>query len=229
MIPTPPVPRPWPHWCLSLALAVAFTLPAPASGQWVVGAQGGLSAFSVSGVAPENATYGRQMRIMAGGVLGYRLGSSIILKVEPTFVQRGAGIAYEVEGIEDPVDSLSLNLDYLSVPVVAQVFTPGGRGFVTTGLDLGFLSSATLNAVNGDAEEDVKDLLESTDVAWLFGVGGLVHRGKPEISLELRYSQSLAKVLDGTPDGSAASLPDGFRSSGFQLVAGVAWRFGGDR
>ena len=46
---------------------------------------------------------------------------------------------------------------------------------------------------------------------------------------ELRYSQSLVKVFSGTVDGNTSSLPQGFRSSGFQLIAGVSWRLGGDR
>jgi hypothetical protein len=82
--------------------------------------------------------------------------------------------------------------------------------------------------VNGSAEEEVKDALESTDVSWIFGVGGLLYRGRPEVSLELRYSQSLLKVFDGGGSGNAAVLPGGLRSSGFQLIAGVAWRLGGN-
>lgn len=211
------------------ALGGYLAAPSALDAQWVLGAQGGLSAFSVGGGAPEDASYGRQIRTMASAVLGYRIGSSVVIRVEPGFLQKGAGVSFDVDGLEDPVDSLSVNLDYLSIPIVAQVFTPGGRGFVTTGLDLGFLSSASIAAVNGEAEEDVKDRLESTDVSWMFGVGGLVYRGSPEISLELRYSQSLLQVFDGGGDGGAGSLPNGLRSSGFQLMAGVAWRLGGSR
>jgi hypothetical protein len=216
------------RWATAL-LGLALLAPTAAHGQWVVGAQSGASAFTVAGDAPPDASYGRQVRLLASAVLGYRFGSSVVIRIEPGLVHRGTGIAFDVEGLEDPVDSLSLNLDYLSVPVVAQVFTPGGRGFVTTGLDLGFLSSATVSAVNGDAEEDVKDGLESMDLSWMFGVGGLVYRGRPEVSLELRYSQSLLKVFDGGGAGNAGSLPGGLRSSGFQLIAGVSWRLGGDR
>lgn len=210
-------------------VAAAVSAPAPAASQWIVGAQAGLPAFTVAGSAPEGAGYGRQTRIMASGVLGYRIGSSLVLRLEPGFIQKGAGVAYDVDGIEEPVDSLSLNLDYVSVPIVAQVFTPGGRGFVTFGFDYSTLSSATLSTVGGDREEDVKDLLRSSDVSMLFGAGGLVRRGQPEVALELRYAQSLGKVLEQGSGGPAAGLPDGLRSSGFQFTAGVSWRLGGDR
>jgi hypothetical protein len=208
---------------------VGLMAPGAASAQWVVGAQGGLASFKVGGDSPDKASYGSQVRGLASGILGYRIGDSFVLRIEPGFIQKGTGVAYDVEDVEEPVDSLSLNLNYISVPVVAQVFTRGGRGFATAGLDVGFLSSATLATESGSQEEDVKDLLESTDVSWLFGVGGVVVQRGFDLSLELRYSQSLRKVLQESAEGSAEALPDGFRSSGFQLVAGITWQLGGDR
>jgi hypothetical protein len=211
-----------------VVLAVAFAAlvcPSQGEGQWVVGAQAGVSAFGVAGRAPDDAGYGRQGRVMVSALLGYEIGSSVVVRVEPSLIQKGSGVSFQVEGLEEPVDSLSLNLDYISVPVVAQVFTRGGRGFVTGGIEIGFLSSASLATVNSGEELDVKDLLESTDLSWVFGAGGLVRRSQPEMSLELRYSQSLSKAFEGTSSG----LPTGLRSSGFQLMAGVSWRLGGDR
>ena len=210
-----------------VALAV-LVCPGGVDGQWVVGAQAGFAGFAVAGQAPEGGSYGRHVRILASGVIGYRLGTSVVLRIEPGLVQKGAGVFYDVEGVEEPIDSLSLNLDYVSVPVVAQVFTPGGRGFVTGGFEVGVLSSAVL--ATGDADErDVKDVLESTDLSWMFGAGGLVRRTQPEVSLELRYSQSLSKAYDGGASTPVPGLPNGLRSSGFQLMAGVSWRLGGAR
>ena len=211
---------------LMILALVGFAAPQGLAGQWVIGAQAGFPAFTVAGRSPEGATYGRQFRVLASGVIGYRVGSSVVLRVEPGLVQKGSGVSFEVEGVEEPVDSLSLNLDYISVPVVAQVFTPGGRGFVTAGMEVGILSSAMLNTASSGQEADVKDLLESTDMSLLFGAGGLVRRSQPEVSLELRYSQSLTKAFAG---GADTAIPTGLRSSGLQLMAGVSWRLGGDR
>jgi hypothetical protein len=211
-----------------LASAVATLLgPSALSAQWVVGVQGGLPGFTVAGRAPEGASYGRQFRVMASAMAGYRFGSSLVLRLEPGLVQKGAGVAYEVDGVEAPVDSLSLNLDYLSVPLVVQVFTPGGRGFVTAGAELGSLTAAKLSTVNGSDEVDVKDLLDGQDLAWMFGVGGLVRRTQPQVSLELRYNQSLKKVFEG--DSGTSGLPTALRSSGLSLVAGVSWNLGDER
>jgi len=213
-----------------VVLALAAVAPLPAAAQWLVGVQAGLPAFTVAGDAPEEAGYGRQLRFMASGLLGYSFGSSFVLRVEPGFVQRGTAVSYSLEGVEQPVDSLSLSLDYLSVPIVAQVFTPGGRGFATLGVEVGILSSATLSTRNGSSDEDVKDLLRTSDVSASFGAGGLVRRSQPQVAVELRYVQSLGRVLEDT-SGSAtpSSLPEGFRSSGLQLTAGLSWTLGGGR
>jgi hypothetical protein len=209
------------------AMALLLALPAPSSAQWVVGVQGGFPGFTVAGQAPLDASYGRQFRLAASAILGYRVGSSVVLRLEPGFVQKGAGVAFDVEGVEDPVDSLSLNLDYLSVPTVMQVFTPGGRGFVTAGVELASLSSATVTTVDGGNEVDVKNELSGSDVAWMFGVGGLVRRSEPQVSLELRYNQSLDKVYE--EDAGSPALPQGLRSSGVSLLASISWQLGGDR
>jgi len=193
-----------------------------------VGAQGGLAAFSVGGDAPEDAKYGRQARLSAGLVVGRYLGPSFALRFEPGLVQKGSAVAFDVDGVEDPVDSLSLSLDYVALPLVAQVFTPGGRGFATAGVTVSVLTSAALETAGG-VEQDVEDVIEGTDMSLMFGAGGLVLRGQPLLALELRYEQSLSKAFPGSSSGATASLPDGFRSSGLQLLGRLAWTFGGNR
>lgn len=213
----------------ALAAALAATLvPEPASAQWLVGAQGGVAAFSVGGDAPDDADYGRQGRITAGLVLGRYITPSFVLRFEPGLVQKGVAVAFEVPGIEEPVDSLSLSLDYVALPLVAQVFTPGGRGFASAGVTLGVLASATL-ATSGGLEQDVDDVIEGTDLSLMFGAGGLVLRGQPLLALELRYEQSLSKAFPGSSGGTTAALPDGFRSTGLQLLARVSWTLGARR
>ena len=208
---------------LSLVLVVgALAFPTGGSAQWVLGVQGGLAAYSVGGDQPEDADYGRQGRFSAGLVIARHLSPAFRLRFEPGLVQKGTAVAFDVPGLAEPVDSLALDLDYLSLPVIAQVFTPGGRGFATAGVGVGILTSATLTAAGGPSQ-DTKDLLEPVDVSLVFGAGGLVLRGQPLLSLEVRYEQSLTKA----PASEVSSLPEGFRSSGFQLLAGLAWTVGG--
>jgi len=65
-------------------------------------------------------------------------------------------------------------------------------------------------------------------VAVLFGAGGLIPIGRPVLTLEARYSQSLTNLNEGVIL-SSTNLPARFRSSGFQFLAGMLLPLGGDR
>lgn len=207
---------------LTLALSIAGSEHATAQ---TLGLVGGLNMSSIKGDAPENIKWGGR----AGGVIGLvgeiRLTEEVNLLIQPTLTNRGASLGVEVEGMQEPVDSGSVSLSYLTVPVLVKVFAGHRRTFVTSGLDFGFLTGATLT--EGSDERDVKDRIEDFDVAVNFGFGGIIYAGKPNVSLELRYSQSLLNLANASTIEDA--LPVRFRSSGFQFLAGVLLPLGGGR
>ncbi len=134
-----------------------------------------------------------------------------------------------VEGEDERQDSLSLGLSYASIPVLMKIETAGGKLFVNSGVDVGFLLDATLSPVEGDGEdEDVADLVRDFDVAVNFGVGGQFPIGKPRLTIEARYSQSLIDISEVEVDiGADTLIPARFRSSGFELLAGLWIPLGG--
>lgn len=73
---------------------------------------------------------------------------------------------------------------------------------------------------------DVKDALTDFDLAVIFGVGRMFPVGRPRITAEIRYSQSLFNLAG---DATGQDLPVRFRASGFQLLAGVLLPLGGRR
>ena len=81
---------------------------------------------------------------------------------------------------------------------------------------------ASLTTSSG--ENDVKHLLQDIDLSMVFGFGAKIPLGAPLLTLEFRYAQSLLNVADmqvGQQD-----LPVRFRSSGFQLLAGLIFPLG---
>jgi hypothetical protein len=195
-----------------------------ANAQISVGAVVGLNRSSISGDSPDKVSYSTRTGLVAGAVIEIPVAKSVHLVFQPGFVQRGVKLGYDV-GNPEPVDSGSVALDYLSMPVLIKVLADNGWLYVTSGLDFGYLSSATLT--EGSAETDVSAALSDWDVAVIFGVGGLIPIGRPSLTLEARYSQSLVNLPDATAGSS--SLPARFRSSGFQFLAGVLLPLGGDR
>lgn len=209
---------------VTAALVSAGTSAAVA--QISVGAVLGVNRTGLSGDKPDNTSYSTSAGLIAGLVLEIPVAKSVAIVFQPGYRQSGANIGFQVPDQEEPVDSLSLRLDYFSIPILLKVITDGGRWYVTSGVDLGLLTSATLSTVSGSQEMDVKDALSDVDLAVIFGVGRMFPVGRPRITAEIRYSQSLFNLAG---DSTGQDLPARFRASGFQLLAGVLLPLGGRR
>lgn len=209
---------------VTAALVSAGTSAAVA--QISVGAVLGVNRTGLSGDKPDNTSYSTSAGLIAGLVLEIPVAKSVAIVFQPGYRQSGANIGFQVPDQDEPVDSLSLRLDYFSLPILLKVITDGGRWYVTSGVDLGLLTSATLSTVSGSQEMDVKDALSDVDLAVIFGVGRMFPVGRPRITAEIRYSQSLFNLAG---DSTGQDLPARFRASGFQLLAGVLLPLGGQR
>jgi hypothetical protein len=190
-----------------------------------VGVQGGLNRAGIQGDAPPNAQYTGGFGYMAGIVVDLPIATDVVLSLQPMYAVRGTGIAFAVEGEEEPRDSLDVALTYVSVPLLAKVRAAHGRTYVTGGVDVGWLLDATLTGRGAD--EDIASAFQDVDVAALFGFGVVFPIGRPRLTLEARYTQSLLNLSAGgeVPDG--AELPERFRANGFQLLTGLVIPLGG--
>jgi len=177
---------------------------------------------SLSGDAPLYASYKHRIGF-AGGLVGeVDLNQGMRISVQPMFQQRGTTVAYDVEGEQDPRDSLAVRLDYVSVPVLLKVFSGSGRTYATGGVEFGFLESATLANLNaGVPDEDAKNLFQDVDVALAFGFGGVFPIAQWSVWVEGRYSQSIPNLSRSGADPETEGLPDRFRATGLQLYVGV--------
>jgi hypothetical protein len=194
-----------------------------AAAQISVGAVLGVNRTNISGDKPDDTSYSTKAGLIAGLVLEVPVAKGVAIVFQP---ESGTNIGFEVPGQEEPVDSLSVGLNYFSLPILLKVITDGGRWYVTSGFDLGWLTSATISTVSGSQETDIKDALTDFDLAVIFGVGRMFPVGRPKITAEIRYSQSLLNLAS---DATGQDLPVRFRASGFQLVAGVLLPLGGQR
>ena len=79
----------------------------------------------------------------------------------------------------------------------------------------------------GSSETDLSQVLNDVDLSVIFGVGWMIPVGRPAVTIELRYNQSLSN-LNSTAT-IPGNLPARFRSSGFQLLVGVLLPLGGGR
>jgi Outer membrane protein beta-barrel domain len=189
-------------------------------GRFFIGATGGPSRMSLSGDAPDGATYTSITGFSAGLIGEYALTDDIRLSVQPSYVWRGTGVAFDV-GQHDPRDSLELSLGYISIPVMARFLSPQRSWFVNGGLEAGFLHNASLSDVNAGGSVDVKNYVNGMDLMMILGVGGMVKVAPAFLTIELRYTQSLLNAGSSDQLAVAVGVPVRFRSSGFQLLVGV--------
>jgi hypothetical protein len=209
-----------------LLLFLTLMLAPAAPAQVTVGAFGDLNSAGLSGDAPEDFSYGGKTGFGFGLIGEFHLTDDVWLSVQPMILPRGAAIEFKVDDEEDPVKIAELGLDYFAVPVLAKFVTAGGKVYVTSGINLSFLTGANLKGVeDGDEEIDVKDSFKSFDVAVDFGVGGQLPVGPVKIMLEARYEQGLLNVIEDKIDEDA--LKSRLRSSGLQLLAGILLPLGG--
>jgi hypothetical protein len=174
--------------------------------------------MSLSGDAPDKAEYTSQIGFTFGAVVDIPLTEDINLSVQPSYTRRGAGLAFDV-GEDDPIDSLSLDFNYVALPVTVRFLSAGKTWFASGGLEPAILVDASLKDLDGSTSSDVSDYVNDYDIAMLVGAGAVIPIEPVTLTLELRYSQSILNA--GSNAGQVAGVPVRFRSSGFTFTAGV--------
>jgi hypothetical protein len=208
-----------------LAVAALSLLFSPTSGaqtRFSTGVIAGASSSHLSGDIPENGSYTSKTGFSIGLVAEYELWKDTRLSIQPSFVRRGTGLAYDV-GQEELRDSAELTLDYFSIPLVARFLTPGGSWFVNGGLDLGFLLGADLKNVVTGSKSDVQSYINNVDLMMLLGVGKNFRLEPVVLSFELRYGQSLLNAGANEQLTRLVGISPRFRSSGFQLLVALVY------
>ena len=105
---------------LLLFTVVALAMPGSAMGQVNLGFALGLNSGGLSGDAPPDVSYTGKTGLLAYVVADIPVADDVWISVQPGYSARGTGLAYKVEGEEEPRDSLALSADYVSVPRTAE-------------------------------------------------------------------------------------------------------------
>jgi hypothetical protein len=209
---------------LAVLVAGQLGLAAGPAHATAVGAVLGLNRGGISGDAPPDAEYNGKTGVIAGLQTEFSIAKDIALSLQPMYVLRGSGITVADSTAENDERDLELALDYVAIPVVVKISAAGGRTYVSGGLDVAFLSAATL--ADGDTDRDVKEAFHSVDVGALLGFGVVFPIGRPRLTVEARYVQGLVNLGDPIEGVPTPNLPDRFRSTGIQLTAGILFPLG---
>jgi len=208
---------------LFAAVLLAST-PCKLDGQVRLGIFGGANRTDLSGDAPSGASFLSSSGFAAGIVGEFAIARDIWLSFQPMYVQKGSDIEYGFADSEQP-DTLGLALNYITLPVLFKFVSGNGKTYASGGLDLGYLVSSTLSLE--DESRDVKDAFNEFDLSADIAFGVMFPVGRPKITLEARYTQSILNLAKQDQNPKPDALPTRFRSSGFQLFAGLLYPLGG--
>ncbi len=204
-------------------LAIALLMMAVAGGhahaQVTIGAQVGVNRSSINGDSPPKIHYRPSLGFAAGAVVDIDVAEDVKLSLQPMYLQKAAKIAFEVPDEKEPRDSLDLALDYIALPILLKVTLGDRKLYVSGGLSVGFLASGSMTA--GNETQDVKNIFKDFDLSADFGFGATIPIGKPFLTLEARYEQSILNNINPEEDPEGQSLPIRLRFSGFQFYAGL--------
>jgi len=201
-------------------LLIIFLFNISIFSQTYIGATGGLMSSSLSGDAPEDASYSGKTGFSGGLIADFSLTEDIVLSIQPRFLQKGTSVAYDV-GEYELRDSLTATFDYVSLPVMVKITSLNKRIYFSSGLDFGYLMNSTVENIVDGSTKDVNELIKNYDISATFGFGVNIPIGSPIISLELRYMQSLLNLSDISTSESGTTFPFRFRTSGFQFLTSI--------
>ncbi len=205
---------------VALLMLGLVTMPARAGIHF--GLKGGLSLANIKSDPPtfEGFEWKTKQGIAGGASLEIGLIKGFSLQPEILYVQKGAKITANIEGIDI---TLKANIDYIEIPLLLKYnLISGGLTIpsVYAGPFIGFNRKAefVISAPGYPEErEDIKDDIKSTEYGLVFGVGLTQKLGLFRVTLDARYDLGLSNIFEGE-DG-----PNYIKTRTWLFMAGISF------
>jgi len=203
-------------------LALAVLVPSVASGAELrLGVLGGGNSTVYAGDTPPKSSFKSQRAHQIGGVIDVAISTAVVLSGQALFMSRTPVIETKIEEDPEVKETTEINTEYFTVPVMVQyVFgEKTTRFYLTAGGEVAWLQSATIT-LPGMPEEDIKDKLNSMDMAVNVGAGVRSKLGPLKWFIELRYSYGMVDLAeeDVTLQGENLLI---WKSRSSQLLLGL--------
>ncbi len=186
------------------------------SGQSYVGVFAGLNSSKLNGDAPNKGNFNGLIGANMGAYIDLNLGKGIFLSLQPSYSQEGTKLSYTLPKVEEPVDSITIRLNYFSLPLLLKVTSTNKRFYAIAGVETGLLLDSYVSS--HDTKEDIKTDVAEWNVAMHFGAGIKIPVGFPRLFVELRYSQGLVNLTDEPIEKSYVPR---VKTAGFKILFGI--------
>ncbi len=199
-----------------IGLFILFSVTFSVMGQSSIGVYGGLNSSKLSGDVPAKADYKRFFGANVGAFFDLQLSKSVFLSFQPSYSQEGTKVFYDVHGIANPVDSLSIRLNYFSLPILFKITSTKQYFYALSGIESALLLNSF--ATSHGEKEDINTEVAKWNIAVHFGVGTRIPIGIARLFVEVRYTQGL---LNLTNDPIAYNTIPRVKTTGFKIITGV--------
>ncbi len=210
---------------LVLAAAIILVASHAAGGEWRLGLQGGASNSGLSGDTPSGVSMGDKSGLAVGVIGEFSLAEDVWLSIQPMYLQRGATTKIKVSGQPEGIEGPTISMDYIAVPILARIVSGNKRTYVMGGLSPAFLLDGQQQEEG--AKQDITSDFNGFDLSANIGFGLMVPVGRPTLSFEIRYEQSILNLAASRTEEDDDVFPLRFRSSGFLFLVGLLLPLGG--
>jgi hypothetical protein len=197
--------------------------------QFSFGILGGVNLSDVIEYQSSGSTTKDHFGIGAGILGEYRFSNDIGISIQPMYTQKGVNIAYGTFTGGVPQDSISITINFLSVPLLLKVYALNEVIYVSGGFDIAYKLDASLKYIEANTEEDITDSFKDFSVMAVLGVGAQFRLGSNfHIFVDGRYAQSISDIGNSNPD-DPEEYNSSFRMASFQLFVGLTYSLGGGK
>lgn len=187
-----------------------------------IGFSGGFTNVEIAGMNREP-----RLGFVAGGLFEYWLNYRFAIQANPSYLMKGAKYSLDL-GIAST--DLTWKFDYLSIPILAKIaFGERTRFYLVTGPELAFLLSSNQKielkglGLQESEEDDLKDYMNSTEVALALGFGVEIPMGSTVFFIESRGSLGFTDIFKDIPSGFFAGEDKAVRNLFSSFAMGLAF------
>jgi hypothetical protein len=201
-----------------LIISLLFLSSSQLFGQSYIGFFGGINSGKFSGDPLGDFKYSSNTNFTLGLAYDFQLKEDIYLSVLPAYVNGSSKLQHpkEVDEEEVLVDSISLDFQMVSLPIVMKIISDNKKFQFSGGLE--FMFPLVLVADNSAEETDLINRINKASLSALFGIGYRIPIKKSLLNINLTYSQGLTNIANNLDDPDAL-LPR-IRFTSFRLTAG---------
>jgi len=189
---------------LVLVFLAGISFATAANAQFQFGVKGGVNFSNVNGDGLDGVSTSSLTGFNAG--VYFKLPLAHHLAIQPELVYSGQGFKISESGI-----TATQHENYFNVPVLLK-YTYAGL-FLETGPQFGFLMSAN-EKVQGTSEDN-KSGFNSSDIAWVFGVGFKIPT--TPVSIDARYNLGISNIANNSDNSGGGSSSGSVHNGVFQL------------